>query len=47
MRNVIETVTGLRSIGELPANPTFEPPTATAPAVAPISAPSAPEPQVQ
>lgn len=47
MRNVIETVTGLRSIGELPANPTFEPPTATAPAVAPISAPSAPAPQVE
>jgi AsmA protein len=47
MRNVIETVTGLRSIGELPANPTFEPPTATAPTVAPISAPSAPAPQLQ
>jgi AsmA protein len=47
MRNVIETVTGLRSIGELPANPTFEPPAATAPAIAPISAPSAPAPQVQ
>lgn len=47
MRNVIETVTGLRSIGELPANPTFEPPSATAPTVAPISAPapSSPLPQ--
>ena len=44
MRNVIETVTGLRSIGELPANPTFEPPSANAPAIAPISAP-APSPQ--
>ncbi len=47
MRNVIETVTGLRSIGELPANPTFEPPSANAPAVAPISAPSAPTPQIR
>jgi AsmA protein len=40
MRNVIETVTGLRSIGELPANPSFEPPAANAPAIAPISAPA-------
>lgn len=43
MRNVIETVTGLRSVGEIPAgelpvNPTFEAPTATP--VAPVSAPS-------
>lgn len=47
MRNVIETVTGLQSIGELPANPTFEPPSAAAPvavpvpsSIAPISAPA-------
>jgi len=40
MRNVIETVTGLRSIGELPANPSFEPPAANAPAIAPIYAPA-------
>jgi AsmA protein len=46
MRNVIETVTGLRSIGELPANPTFDPPAATTPQMAPISAP-APSPQLQ
>lgn len=45
MRNVIETVTGLRSIGELPANPTFEPPAASVPNIAPISAP-APSPQL-
>lgn len=43
MRNVIETVTGLRSIGELPANPSFDPPAATTPSIAPIYAP-APEP---
>ncbi len=40
MRSVIETVTGLRSIGELPANPSFEPPAANAPAIAPIYAPA-------
>jgi AsmA protein len=39
MRNVIETVTGLRSIGELPANPTFEPPPAIAPAPTPSAQP--------
>ncbi len=40
MRSVIETVTGLRSIGELPVNPTFEPPAANSPSIAPIYAPS-------
>lgn len=40
MRNVIETVTGLQSIGELPANPTFEPPVATAPEMSPVAAPA-------
>ncbi|MBK8007189.1 MAG: hypothetical protein IPK23_01050 [Rhizobiales bacterium] len=39
MRSVIETVTGLRSIGELPANPTFEPPPAIAPAPTPSAQP--------
>jgi AsmA protein len=43
MRSVIETVTGLRSIGEFPANPTFEPPAITPPSLAPIYAP-APQP---
>lgn len=43
MRSVIEMVTGLRSIGELPANPTFEPPAANSPSIAPIYAP-APQP---
>ncbi len=35
MRNVIETVTGLRSIGEFPTNPSFEPPPLAAPASQP------------
>jgi len=43
MRSVIEMVTGLRSIGELPANPAFDPPAANAPTIAPIYAP-APQP---
>jgi hypothetical protein len=42
MRDVIETVTGLRSIGELPVNPSqppaFDPPPATNP---PVAAPTA------
>jgi AsmA protein len=42
MRNVIEMVTGLRSIGELPANPTFEPPAVSAPEIAPVYAPASP-----
>ncbi len=40
MRNVIETVTGLRSIGEFPINPSFEPPPSTAPVAAPASQPA-------
>lgn len=43
MRSVIETVTGLRSIGELPANPSFEPPPANAPSIVP-SSPQVPQP---
>lgn len=45
MRNVIETVTGLQSIGELPANPSFEAPTANAPAIAPVAAPPPAKPE--
>jgi len=40
MRNVIEMVTGLRSIGELPPNPSFDPPAVDAPTIAPIYAPA-------
>jgi AsmA protein len=40
MRNVIEMVTGLRSFGELPANPSFDPPPTAAPIAAPASQPA-------
>jgi AsmA protein len=44
MRDVIETVTGLRSIGELPANPSAQPPAFDPPPAAtmPVTAPTPP-----
>lgn len=42
MRSLLENVTGLRAIGELPLNPTFGPPMNTATPMEPVSAPGSP-----